>query len=115
MNVLDYNYFHDWTIDRLSVADGDLLLHVYLSDDRKIIHFTNVRRLIGNNFMTQNVIYDLKIIDQQASQKLYEQQIEQLDRTYGPRPQKEHCLAVLSASVGVEMVVEFIELKIIKA
>lgn len=109
------NDLHDWYIDGVTLEQTEITLFVHLYEARKKIKFIGVTRCLLDNLMMTNIIYVLEIISAQSKPDQYNVQIERLEASYpakwtkGLAPQ----LLLISASVGLEGLIEFQDLEVI--
>lgn len=115
MDIDGFEYFHDWHIDQIGMCKGDFIIHVrkYGNGLKKVIFFNGASRVAVDNFFIQNIIYDIKIFDDNSGPE-YDKFLMKMDKIYprqfgGTGGGK---MAVISASVGLDGLVEFSELSI---
>lgn len=113
MNKLQaFNYFHDWYIDILAVTDeGDsLTLGLKLDDRHATATFVGTTRCVIEHYGLLNIVYDIKILE--SSSQRYEQALRALDSSDRFSDKKPEHLALVAATVGAEMIIEFSSLRI---
>ncbi|WP_158899264.1 hypothetical protein [Burkholderia sp. L27(2015)] len=113
MNELKtFTYFHDWYIDILAVTDdGDsLTLGLKLADRRATVTFVGTTRCVIEHYGLLNIVYDIKILEPGTPR--YEHALKTLDSSDRFSDKQPKHLALVAATVGAEMVVEFTSLRI---
>jgi hypothetical protein len=122
MKVMAFeNDLHDWYIDGIMLAPleqivlvpSEVTLFVHLYEARKKIRLSGVRRCLLDNFFIQNIIYEAKVVSVDDEPELYQAEIGRLEARYparlsGTRPK----ILSISASVGMEGVIEFGDLEV---
>ncbi len=113
MNELKtFTYFHDWHIDILAVTDdGDsLTLGLKLDNRRATVTFIGTTRCIVEHYGLLNIVYDIKILEPGAPRHGHAlKALDNSDRFSDKQPRH---LALVAATVGAEMIVEFTALRI---
>jgi hypothetical protein len=104
----DFEHFHDWYIEQVTLGKDLLMLRVRLYDRRASIEFQGATRCLMNDFLLQNIIYEIVIASPEGAAKARET----LDGVSRPLSKRAHNLALLTASVGAEIIVEFSDLVI---
>ncbi len=104
-------YFHDWYIDTLTVGDGyRLTLGMKLDDRRATVTFAGTSRCVVEHFGLLNIVYDIKIL--QPGGALYDKAIAALLRSEHFSKKQGRCIALVAATAGAEIIVEFESLEI---
>jgi hypothetical protein len=67
-------------------------------------------KLRVNNFLIQNIIYDVKFLTKSAERERYEDVFHTLNEEYPWPSGEEKTIAVVTPSVGAEIIVEFSEI-----
>jgi hypothetical protein len=111
---LEENDLHDWYIDGIALGPSEITLLVHLDDARKKIELTGVTRCLLNNLLMTNIIYAAKIASAEDEPELYQSEIARLDTSYPAKWANGTARRILSisASVGLEGIIEFDVLKI---
>lgn len=112
MNVIEkFGSFHDWYI--LGVfADMDRnLVELQLvfdnKKDRVRLIFTGASRCLINEFLIQNIIYSLDVLDDFTSPE-YHRALDALDQSYPWGKNKPHKnIARIQATLGADVLIEF--------
>lgn len=108
----EFEYFHDWNIDALTVRDKHKLI-VMLEDDGKRVTatFSGTSRCAVEHFnVSNNIVFEMKIL--KPGDTNYDLALgmlsksERFARTPGPQ------VAIVLATAGVELAVEFETLEI---
>jgi len=113
MNELkSFTYFHDWYIDILAVTDdGDsLTLGLKLDDRRATVTFVETTRCVIEHYGLLNIVYDIKLLEPGTPR--YDQALNALDGSDRFSDTEPKHLALVAATVGAEMIVEFGSLRI---
>jgi len=109
-----WNNFHDWYLDRLAlgpnVESPELVLGLYLGNERVGVTFEGVTCFNLECFGLLNIVYSIKIIEE--SDKNYESVIAVLNKGERLSTQKGAKLAFLYSSLGAELAIEFDSLRI---
>ncbi|MBR8279068.1 hypothetical protein KDX28_01025 [Burkholderia vietnamiensis] len=98
---------HDWYIDGVEVEGSNLRLSIHFQQQRKVLFFSGVSRCLLNNFLIQNVICELNILSASENPERYGVALGTLNEAYPWPPSEEKKIAMISPSVGAEMIVEF--------
>lgn len=107
--------FHDWYFDGLLIKGDQIEISVHLYGQNKRIRLNGVTRCLLNNFMIQNVIHDLRVISSEDDALFRENQLE-LDKHYpAPKTKAVQRILLITASVGVEGLIEFSSLDLLSA
>jgi hypothetical protein len=113
MNELEtFTYFHDWYIDILAVTDdrNSLTLGLKLDYRRAIVTFVGTTRCIVEHYGLLNIVYDIKILE--SGTPRYEHALKALEKSDRFSDKQPRHLALVAATVGAEMIVEFASLRI---
>jgi hypothetical protein len=112
----NYPSFHDWFLVGIAVeADEETVAVVLRSDnkqDQALLLFEGASRCLANGFAAQNIVYELKVLDNPNSTE-YRAAILALEEAHpwGDNwPQKK--IALFSSSLGAELLVEYLTLKV---
>ena len=107
-----YPSFHDWFIVGIAVeAETKTIVVVLHSDDkadRAQLVFRGASRCLANGFAAQNIVYQLKILDDFNSPE-HKSAVRALEEAHpwgGDWPKKK--IASFSSSVGAEMLIEYL-------
>lgn len=108
------NALHDWYIDGLMLAPSEVTLFVRFYEARKKIRFLGATRCFLDDFLIQNVIYEAKIVSLDEAPEQYRVETARLESRYpgrlaGTAPR----IFVISASVGLEGIIEFQDFEVI--
>ena len=104
-------YFHDWYVESLSVGEGErLTLALRLGDRRVNVSFIQTSRCVVEHFGTLNIVYDIKLIQQGDPDR--DKALALLTKTARTIKPLSRSIAWLTASAGMELVVEFESLEI---
>ena len=117
MNAIEkYGFFHDWYLTGISAdMTGGIVELALMFDDRKQrarIVFKGASRCLVNDFLIQNIIYEAKILTDSSTHE-YGRALDSLEKSYfgkvsgEPKP-----IAVFSATLGAELLVEFDSLEV---
>ncbi len=110
-DLANFVYFHDWYIDTVSVGDENCLsVGLRLDERRAAITFAGTSRCVVEHFSTLNIVYDIKVI--QPGESRYAQALALLTRTARTSRPTGRRIAWVTASAGVEIVIEFDSLEI---
>jgi hypothetical protein len=111
-----YPSFHDWFLVGVAVeADIKTVVVVLRSDDKSDqaqLVFAGASRCLANGFAAQNIVYQLKILDDFDSAE-YKSAVSALEEAHpwgSNWPQKK--IASFSSSVGAELLVEYLTLTV---
>jgi hypothetical protein len=108
------NDLHDWYIDGVMMGPSEVTLFVHFYEARKEIRFSGVTRCLLDNWFVQNIIYEAKVISADKEPELYRAEIAPLDAKYPARfSAADHKILLISASVGVEEIIEFRDFQVI--
>jgi hypothetical protein len=109
--IKKFNSFHDWYLMGI-FADreaGVIELSLMFDNrkDRACVKFQGATRCFVNDFLIQNIIYDVKILtDFDASD--YRRALDALEKSYfGKESRPNKPIAVLTATLGAELLIEF--------
>ena len=107
------NDLHDWCIDGVMLAPSEVTLFVHLYEARKEIRLLGATRCLLNDLLIQNIISEAKIISADQQPELHQAEIARLDASYprrwsGTAPN----ILMISASVGLEGIIEFRDLEV---
>lgn len=107
MNDLkDYAYFHDWQLDAFGVSETkELVISMHYENRRVIATFSGVSRCTLEHFGMTNIIYEMKIVN--PGERNYEKAIVMLAKSEGQSKPRARQIALLSATAGTELAVEF--------
>jgi hypothetical protein len=109
----EFSSFHDWYIDRVEISDSKLMLSLHFYEKRTEICFFGVVRCLINNFLMQNVIYEVKLVSINRESGLFLSSRKQLEQAYPtPKPGESTNIAIFTPSVGADILIEFNDLKI---
>ncbi len=107
------NDLHDWFIDGVLLAPSEVTLFIHLYQARKKIRLVGATRCLLNDLLIQNIIYEAKIISADQQPELHQAEIARLDASY---PRRWSGIApnilTISASVGLEGIIEFDDLEV---
>ncbi|CAM2188413.1 conserved hypothetical protein [Paraburkholderia sacchari] len=104
-------YFHDWNIDILAVREGNrLILGLNFDDKRATVTFAGTSRCVVEHFGMVNIVYDIKLL--QPDDARYAKVLAVLEKSDRYSHTPGHQIAVVSATAGAELVVEFDSLEI---
>lgn len=112
MNVIEtYESFHDWyLLGVLADMDRNLVELQLVFDnkqDRARLIFTGASRCLINEFLIQNIIYSLEVLDDFESPD-YARALDALDQSYPwGKDQPRKNIASIQASLGAEAYIEF--------
>lgn len=115
-NIEKYESFHDWYLLGLA-ADMDqqmVELHLMFDNrkDRAQLIFKGATRCWCNDFLIQNIIASIKVLIDFNSDE-YKQALAALDKSYAwGKGQPLKSIAVVQATLGAELLVEFDALEI---
>ncbi len=109
------NDLHDWYIDGVMMKPSEVVFSVRSYDGtRKKIRFSGATRCLLNNWFIQNIIYEAKIISADKDPELYRAEIAPLDAQYPARlSMADQNILLISASIGVEGIIEFRDFEVI--
>ncbi|ANB71947.1 hypothetical protein [Paraburkholderia phytofirmans] len=113
MNELQtFDYFHDWQIDIVAVTDdGDsLTLGLKLDNRRATVTFVGTTRCVIEHYGLLNIVYDIKILE--FGSPRYERVLKVLESSDRFSDKQPNLVALVAATVGAEMIVEFTSLRI---
>jgi hypothetical protein len=107
-----FTYFHDWYIDILAVTDdGDsLTLGLKMDERRATVTFVGTTRCVVEHYGLLNIVYDIKILV--SGTPGYEKALRTLNQSDRFSDKEAKRLALVAATVGAEMIVEFGSLRI---
>ena len=107
------NDLHDWHIDGVMLAPPEISLFLHFYESRKKIVLGGVTRCLLNDLLIQNIISEAKIISADQQPELHQAEIARLDASY-PRQWRGTASNILtiSASVGLEGIIEFHDLEV---
>jgi hypothetical protein len=111
-----FDSFHDWYLLGVAADMDKRLVELRLMFDNKIdrvrLLFQGASRCLVDDFLIQNIIYSLKILDDRESDE-YRQALARLNESY---PWGENQLlkniASIQATLGAELLVEFESMEI---
>lgn len=106
-----FNSFHDWYLMGISADREASVVELALMfdnrKDRARIRFTGATRCLANDFLIQNIIYDVKIFANFESPD-YLRALDALEKSYfGKENRPNKPIAAISATLGAELLVEF--------
>lgn len=111
-----YPSFHDWFFVGIAVDSEMKTVVVVLHSDNKAdqaqLVFEGASRCLANGFAAQNIIYQLKILDDFDSTE-YKSAVSALEEAHpwgNDWPRKK--IASFSSSVGAEMLIEYLTLTV---
>jgi hypothetical protein len=114
--VKRYGSFHDWYLlgvnADLDAGEVELRLMFDNRTDRARAIFKGASRCLVNGFLIQNIIYSTKVLMDYSADD-YGQALDALDQSYPwgrNKPRKN--IAVITASLGAELLIEFDSLEI---
>jgi hypothetical protein len=107
-----FTFFHDWYIDILAVTDdGDsLTLELKLDERRATVTFAGTTRCVVEHYGLLNIVYDIKLLE--SGTPGYEKALRTLNQSDRFSDKQPKHLALVAATVGAEMIVEFGSLRI---
>ena|ERR1700712_4740501 len=107
-----FTYFHDWYIDILAVTDnGDsLTVGLKLDERRATVTFVGTTRCVVEHYGLLNIVYDIKFLE--PGTPSYEKALRALNQSDRFSDKQPKHLALIAATVGAEIVVEFGSLRI---
>ncbi|HEY3299943.1 MAG TPA: hypothetical protein VGJ90_04145 [Methylophilaceae bacterium] len=108
----DFNAFHDWSVEGIVIVDQTLELHLAFDGKKRTIKFDGVSRCQLNDFLIQNIIYELKILNKDISTDGYKTELDLLPALPYSGSKSQKNLARITSSVGIYGVIEFSELSI---
>ncbi|MCG5073029.1 hypothetical protein [Paraburkholderia tagetis] len=114
--IKNYGSFHDWYLLSISAdMKAELVELLLMFDDRKQrarVVFKGASRCLVNDFLIQNIIYEAKILTDFDSGE-YERALDSLEKSYFGKVNREpKPIAVFSATLGAELLVEFDSLEV---
>src|SRR5579871_5902772 len=99
---------HDWYVDGLKLERSAMTLFLRLDARSLEARFEGVTRLLVNNFLVQNVIYEALIATPDTNADLFLSSKRALDTAYPiPDTGPFRKIMVISSSIGAEFLVEF--------
>jgi hypothetical protein len=106
-SLKDFDYFHDWNIDAIAVSDRHKLI-VEMEDQgrRATLTFNGASRCALEHFsVSNNIIFDVKILNRDDVN--YDLALSMLDKSerFTDRPGRQ--VALILATAGVEIAIEF--------
>jgi predicted TIM-barrel fold metal-dependent hydrolase len=111
-----YPSFHDWFLVGIAVEAQTQTVVVVLRSDNKMeqaqLLFEGASRCLANGFAAQNVVYELKILDDVDSAE-YRSAVSALEEAHpwgSDWPHKK--IASFASSVGAELLVEYLTLTV---
>jgi hypothetical protein len=111
-----YPSFHDWFLVGIAVEAETKTIVVVLRSDNKAdqaqLVFQGASRCLANGFAAQNIVYQLKILDDFNSAE-YISAVSALEEAHpwgSDWPRKK--IASFSSSVGAEMLIEYLTLTV---
>ncbi|SAL36692.1 hypothetical protein AWB70_02610 [Caballeronia cordobensis] len=110
-NLKNFVYFHDWQIDSIStLEDNGLVLSLGFQGRRVELTFAGTSRCVVEHFGILNIVYDITVL--QPGDSEYEQALSILAKSdrFSKVPGKR--IALVAATAGAEIVVEFNALEI---
>lgn len=103
--------FHDWQIDAIAVRDRNKLsLELHFDDKRATVTFVGTSRCVVDHFGLLNIVYEIRLL--QPGEARYAKALaalENADRHSHPPGRQ---IALVAATAGAELVVEFDELEL---
>ena len=120
MDIIEkYESFHDWYLLGVAADRDKKLLELQLIFDNKMdrvrLLFKGASRCLVDDFLMQNIIYSLKVLDDRESDA-YRQALARLDESYPwgeNQPLKN--IALIQATLGAELLVEFESMEVAPA
>ncbi|OLL28045.1 hypothetical protein BTH42_29140 [Burkholderia sp. SRS-W-2-2016] len=117
MNTIEkYEFFHDWYLTGISadLTGGTVELALMFDDREKRARllFKGASRCLVNDFLIQNIISEVRILTDHSTHD-YGRALDALEKSYfgkasgAPKP-----IAVFSATLGAELLIEFETLEI---
>ncbi|SAL37885.1 hypothetical protein [Caballeronia telluris] len=104
-------YFHDWHIDILAVRQGNrLTIGLYFDERRATLTFAGTSRSAVEHFGLVNIVYEIKIL--QPEDTRYEKALAVLEKADRYSPKQGRYIALVAATAGAELVIEFESLEI---
>lgn len=112
MNDLkDYVYFHDWKLDAFGISEkNELVISMHDEDRHVMATFSGVSRCTLEHFGMVNIIYEMKIVN--PGERNYEKAISMLAKSEGQSKPRARQIALLCATAGTELAVEFDTIKL---
>jgi hypothetical protein len=112
MDILNrFVFFHDWQIDSISTREENKLVLVLRLDRRSVeLTFSGTSRCVVEHFGILNIVYDITILRPDDSQYEPARLILTKSDRFSKVPGKE--IALVTATAGAEIVVEFNALEI---
>ncbi|SAK59019.1 hypothetical protein AWB75_02391 [Caballeronia catudaia] len=110
-NLKEYVFFHDWQIDSISASEENRLILSLCFDGRQAeVTFEGTSRCVVEHFGMLNIVYDITILQPDDSQ--YKQALSILTKSdrFSKIPGEK--IALVAATAGAEIVVEFNALEI---
>jgi hypothetical protein len=112
--LTDRNNFHDWYLDRLALGANEepreLILGLYLGDERVSVTFEGVTCFNLECFGLLNIVYSIKIIE--AADKNYEAVRAALNKGERLSTRKGAKVVFMYSTLGAELAIEFDSLRI---
>lgn len=111
----EYDYFHDWNIDALAVSDRHKLI-VAMEDrgKRATLTFNRTSRCTLEHFsVTNNIVFDVKILN--PGNTNYDLALSMLAKSERFTDKPGTQIALILATAGVEIAIEFDTLEIATA
>jgi hypothetical protein len=108
----EWNEFHDWEISAVRLSGRDVELRAGLNGTNKVIRFKGVSRCKLDDFVVQNVIYSITIIDQATSPDTYSETQKSLPPLPNLGSSNHQKLAKITSSVGFDGLIEFSEVDV---
>lgn len=120
MDIIEkYESFHDWYLLGVAADRDKKLVELQLIFDNKMdrvrLLFKGASRCLVDDFLMQNIIYSLKVLDDRESDA-YRQALARLDESYPwgeNQPLKN--IASIQATLGAELLVEFESMEVAPA
>jgi hypothetical protein len=107
-----FTFFHDWYMDILAVTDdGDsLTVGLKLDERRATVTFVGTTRCVVDHYGLLNIVYDIKFLE--PGTPGHEKALRMLNHSDRFSDKQPKHLALVAATVGAEIIVEFGSLRI---
>lgn len=109
--IKKFSSFHDWYLTGISTdlhaGVVELALMFDNRKDRARARFQGVTRCLVNDFLIQNIIYDVKVLTDFESSD-YKLALDALEKSYfGKEHWPNKAIASIRATIGAELLIEF--------
>ncbi|MBB5460461.1 MULTISPECIES: hypothetical protein [unclassified Paraburkholderia] len=109
--IKKFNAFHDWYLMGVSAdREASIVELALMFDNRKDrvrVQFKGATRCLANDFLIQNVIYEVKVLTDFQSPD-YQRALHALEKSYfGKENRPNMPIASVGASLGAELFIEF--------